>query len=402
MKGTARRGYNHQSDSSAENELKTSEKNIAENVMIVDLLRNDLGRFSQFGSIKVSELFRIEKYESLFQMVSAVQGTLKKKVKLNNIIQNAFPCGSVTGAPKIRTMEIINEIESEERGIYTGSIGLINPKEIIMNVAIRTIKINKNSGQGVMGLGSGIVWDSDPKSEYEEVQLKSRFLTAPLEFFELFETMKLVNGQIIFLNEHISRLKSAADYFLFKFSEKKVRQYLAKIALQNKSLQPITLKLLLDKWGRLRYVISEFKALPKSISVIISDEKIIAMDRFRSFKTTNRKLYDDEYERYVKQRFNEVLFLNEKNEVVEGSRTNLFAKFGKSWLTPPLNCGALPGIYRNYFIQNHQDVTEQNINIEDLANADEIILTNAVRGEIKVHRIYFSPVEFVTVGSKSS
>ncbi len=398
MKGTARRGFNNDSDRNSETGLKTSEKNLAENVMIVDLIRNDLGRFCRFGSIATSELFRIEKYESLFQMVSDVRGTLKKKNKLYDIIQNAFPCGSVTGAPKIRTMEIINDVEKEERGIYTGSIGLITPKEMMLNVAIRTISVNKNSSSGVMGLGSGIVWDSDPKSEYEEVQLKSGFLTEPFEYFEIFETMKFVNGQIMFLNEHIDRMQSAADYFLFKFSKKKVRKYLVNLLTQTNTLQPVKIKLLLNKWGKLSYNILEIKRLPKSFSVIVSGERIISTDRFRYFKTTNRKLYDEEYEKYLSKKFQEVLFINEKDEVVEGSRTNLFTRFGKTWVTPSLNSGALPGIYRNYFIQNHPDVAEEKIKVEDFVKAEEVILTNAVQGEIKVNRIYFSPVEYISFG----
>jgi len=229
MKGTIRRGHNENSDRISETELKTSKKNLAENVMIVDLIRNDLGRICRYGSITVPELFRIEKYESLFQMVSEVQGKLRKKIKIRSIVQNIFPCGSITGAPKIRTMEIINEIEKEKRGIYTGSIGLITSNEIKMNVAIRTITINRNTGDGVMGLGSGIVWDSDSKNEYEELLLKSRFLTEPLDYFEIFETMKYENGEITFLDEHLARMKTAANYFLFKFNEKKIRKQIESV-----------------------------------------------------------------------------------------------------------------------------------------------------------------------------
>ena len=229
MKGTTRRGHNHSLDKIAETDLMKSEKNRAENVMIVDLIRNDFGRICRYGSIKVPELFTIEKYESLFQMVSQVRGKLRKKIKHFEIIQNIFPCGSVTGAPKIRTMEIINEIENNARSIYTGSIGLIKPKEIKMSVAIRTITINKQTGDGIMGLGSGIVWDSNPKSEYEEVLLKSKFLTEPLDYFEIFETMRYENGEIKFIDDHIERMKSAADYFLFKFNEKKIRKQIDKI-----------------------------------------------------------------------------------------------------------------------------------------------------------------------------
>ena len=396
MKGTIRRGFNHDSDTTAENELKRSEKNLAENVMIVDLIRNDLGRICRYGSIKAPKLFKIEKYESLFQMVSEVHGKLRKRTSFKDILTNIFPCGSVTGAPKIRTMEIINEIEKEDRGIYTGSIGLFTPKEIKSNVAIRTISVNKKSGNGIIGLGSGIVWDSDPESEYEEVQLKSKFLTEPLDYFEIFETMKLEFGQIKYFEDHIARMKSAADYFLFKFSEKKVRKYVEQLVVQIEKDQLKKIKLLLNKLGKFRAEISDISKPMKNVSVILSEHKISSTDKFRHFKTTNRKIYDEEYEKYSKQKFREVIFLNEKDEIAEGSRTNVFIKIGNNWLTPSLNSGALPGVYRNYFLQNRPEASEQKLNLADLVKADQVILTNAVQEEIKVSRIYLTSDEFIT------
>ena len=145
---------------------RRSEKNRAENVMIVDLIRNDLGRVSEYGSVKVKNIFEVEKYESVYQMVSTVESKLKKNVKLSDVLKNIYPCGSITGAPKIRTMEIINELEKENRGIYTGSIGLIRKNKITFNVPIRTLTIDKKSNKGEIGLGSGIVWDSIAEEEY--------------------------------------------------------------------------------------------------------------------------------------------------------------------------------------------------------------------------------------------
>ncbi|MCZ7613159.1 MAG: aminotransferase class IV [Ignavibacteriaceae bacterium] len=246
-----------------------------------------------------------------------------------------------------------------------------------------------------MGLGSGIVWESDAKNEFEEVLLKSKFLTEPLDYFEIFETMRLENGSIKFLNDHIARMKSAADYFLFKFREKRMRKFLVELIKSIDPYQHKKIKLFLNKWGQFRSEISDVVKVPKSIRVIFSEKEIHSEDRFRYFKTTNRKLYDDEYDRCIHRKFHEVLFLNEQDKVVEGSRTNLFIRLGKTWLTPPLNSGALPGIYRNYFIQNHPEVLEQEINVADLVKADEVILTNAVQGEIKVSRIYLTQEEFV-------
>ncbi|MCU0415164.1 MAG: aminodeoxychorismate synthase component I [Ignavibacteriaceae bacterium] len=395
MKGTIHRGHNHSSDALSVKELETGEKNRAENVMIVDLIRNDLGRICRYGSVKVPELFQVEKYESLFQMVSKVQGKLRKKIKIREIVQNIFPCGSVTGAPKIRTMEIINEIEKEKRGIYTGSIGVITPKEIKMNVAIRTVAINKKTNDGIMGLGSGIVWDSNPQSEFEEVKLKSKFLTEPLDYFEIFETMRYENGEIKFLDDHLARMKSAADYFLFKFNEKKIRKQLVKTIAEVDKQKPKRIKLSLTKWG-IKIDVSDISKLMKNISIVISHNKIDSTDKFRYFKTTNRKLYDDEYAVYNSKGFYEVLYLNEKDEIAEGSRTNIFIRKDNSWFSPSSHSGALPGVYRNYFINNHPNVAEKNIRVDELISADELILTNALRGEIKVNKLFITSDEYVT------
>jgi len=395
MKGTIRRGHNHSSDALSVKELETGEKNKAENVMIVDLIRNDLGRICHYGSVKAPELFQIDKYESLFQMVSEVEGKLRKKIKMLEIIQNIFPCGSITGAPKIRTMEIINEIEKEKRGIYTGSIGLITPKELKMNVAIRTITINKNTGSGNMGLGSGIVWDSNPQSEYEEVLLKSKFLTEPFDYFEIFETMRYENGEIKFLDQHLARIKSAADYFLFKFNEKKIRKQLIKSVEGIDKQKPKKIKLSLTKWRKIKVELSDIPKSDKNIFAILSQSKIDSTDKFRHFKTTNRKLYDDEYSQYNSKGFYEVLYLNEKDEIAEGSRTNIFLRKGNAWFTPHLDSGALPGIYRNCFIKSNFNVIEKNITVKDLIEADELLLANALRGEVKVNKLFINSDEYI-------
>jgi para-aminobenzoate synthetase / 4-amino-4-deoxychorismate lyase len=396
MKGTIRRGHNHSSDALSVKELEYGEKNRAENVMIVDLIRNDLGRICCYGSVTASELFQIEKYESLFQMVSEVQGKLRKKTKIQDIVQNIFPCGSVTGAPKIRTMEIINESEKEERDIYTGSIGLITPKEIKMNVAIRTITINKKTKDGVMGLGSGIVWDSNPQSEFEEVKLKSKFLTEPLDYFEIFETMRFENGEIKFFNDHLARMKSAANYFLFKFNAKKIRKQLVESMAGIDRQKPKKIKLSLTKWGKIKVDLSDIPKSAKNISAIISQSRIDSTDKFRYFKTTNRKLYDDEYALCNSKGFYEFLYLNEKDEIAEGSRTNIFIRKDDTWFTPNLESGALPGIYRKYFIGKNSEVSEKILKVDDLLSADEVLLTNALRGEVIVQKLYITPDEYIT------
>ena len=222
MKGTIRRGCNIDEDKKKNEALKTSEKNLAENLMIVDLIRNDLGKICEFNSVRTKKLFEVEKYESIYQMVSTIDGRLKKDLKLSDVLKNIFPCGSITGAPKIRTMEIISEIEKSGRGIYTGAIGIITPKKSVFSVAIRTLEIDKKTSTGKIGLGSGIVWDSVARDEFNEVKLKANFLTQANNYFDLFESMLIERNEIFLLNEHLERLKNAADFFLFKFNLKKI------------------------------------------------------------------------------------------------------------------------------------------------------------------------------------
>lgn len=398
MKGTARRGIDLQSDGMIKYNLSLSEKNRAENVMIVDLLRNDLGRISEFGSVEVQKLFDVEKYESLYQMVSSITAKLKKDITFTDIIKNIFPCGSITGAPKIRTMEIINEIEKEPRGCYTGSIGFIHKKKKVFNVAIRTLVINKKSEKGEIGLGSGIVWDSDAKQEYEETLLKSKFLTKPEGIFELFETMLLENGNIALLEDHLSRLKATASYFLFIFDEKeipnKIRKEILKVGNQSKQ----KIKLYLNKWGKVKFEISQALNPPEDIKIIVSDRRVSTGNRFQYFKTTKRKLYETEYSFYSKRGYFDVIYFNEKNELTEGSITNIFIRSGGTILTPPLTSGLLAGVYRKYMLRGDSNIVERTLYFEDLVSAEEIMLTNALKGEIKVNRLYLNQSEYKTIG----
>ncbi|MEE9450638.1 MAG: aminodeoxychorismate synthase component I [Ignavibacteriaceae bacterium] len=388
MKGTVKRGVNNEADLATEHELVNSKKNRAENVMIVDLIRNDLGRIAEYGSVTVLRLFSTEKYESLFQMVSTITAELKKEVTLRTVLKNIFPCGSVTGAPKIRTMEIINELEKEERGIYTGSIGLFNKDEASFNVAIRTLTVNRKTGNGELGIGSGIVWDSEPQKEYEETLLKSKFLTEPENYFDLFETMLAENGKILFLEEHLKRLRLAAEFSLFNFKGKKIRKSLDDKIVELDPGKKFKIKLILNKWGRIKIETSDLPFVAKIVKIIISEKKISTQNKFQYFKTTNRKLYDEEYQKYFAKGFFDVIFLNEKDEVAEGSITNIFIKKGNSWLTPPLTSGILNGIYCSHLLNNN-DIKQKLITIEDLLKADEIKLVNSVRGEIRVNQVYY-------------
>jgi len=402
MKGTARRGVTHGGDETQKFVLTHSEKEKAENLMIVDLLRNDIGRISKFGSVKVENLFDVEKYESLLQMVSTVSGELNDDVDLAGIIKNIFPCGSITGAPKIRTMEIIKELEKEGRGIYTGAIGLLDKVGTTFNVAIRTVVINKKTGKGEIGIGGGIVWDSDAQKEYDEALLKSRFLTSPAGYFKIFETMLVKKNQVIFINEHIERLKNAASFFLFKFDEEKI---ISEILINIESIdgrKDYRYRLSLTKWGELIHQVNEYKKFDSEVKVIISSVQVNSQSQYLYFKTTNRQLYESEYARYLLMGFFDVLFFNEKGELTEGAITNIFVKIGEEIFTPPSKCGLLTGIYRNYYIDTHSNIQRKIISLEDLYNADEIILTNSLRSEIKVDVLYFNEKEFKSFNLKKS
>ena len=394
MKGTLSRGKDIKSDTFRAFELESSEKNRAENVMIVDLVRNDLGRICKYGSVKVDNLFEIEKYESLFQMVSTIGGKLNDNINLENIFKNIFPCGSVTGAPKIRTMEIIKELENEERGIYTGAIGILAKKSSVFNVAIRTIKIDNESGRGEMGLGSGIVWDSESENEYNETLLKSEFLSSPVKPFQLIETLRIEKGSVFLFEEHIERLKKSAHYFIFNFNEKELRDSLLKIVKEKYSKRKYRLRLTLNKWGKFNFEFALIKPLSDFIKVVVSDKKVSSENRFQYFKTTNRKLYNTEYSTCCANGFFDVIFFNEKEELAEGSITNIFIRKDNTWLTPAISSGILAGIYRNYFISGRNDVKETTLSLNDLLNADEVKLVNSIRGEIKVNQLHYSN-EFV-------
>lgn len=400
MKGTSPRGFNLQNDRISQYSLEFSEKEKAENVMIVDLLRNDFGRISKFGSVKVNKLFDIEKYETVFQMVSEIQASLKKGTKFSDIIKNIFPCGSVTGAPKIRTMEIIQELEKEKRNVYTGSIGIFLKDKISFNVAIRTLVIDKKTNKGEIGLGSGIVWDSEPTKEFEEVKLKSKFLTSPQKHFEIFETVLVENCKCVFLEEHLERMKLTAEFFLFKFNEKNILKQIKKSLDTVNDENKYKLKIKLNKYGKISTDIKELLDSSTKIKVIISKSRVRSDDKFQFFKTTNRILYDNELKYYSKQGFFEVIYFNEKNELAEGSFTNIFIKKNNKTITPDLSAGILNGIYRSHFIKLNPEVKETKLSFEDLIKADEVFLTNSVRGVIKVDKIYLNNREYISYSKK--
>jgi para-aminobenzoate synthetase/4-amino-4-deoxychorismate lyase len=385
MKGTLKRKGNPFEDKKLAASLLKDEKNLAENVMIVDLMRNDIGRIANIDSVKVDKLYEVEKYETLYQLTSTVIGELKEK-KLSQIFKNLFPSGSITGAPKIRSMQIIAELEKSPRNLYTGSIGLITNENAIFNIPIRTISIDKKTMQGELGLGSGIVWDSDPENEFEEVLLKGRFITNPLTYFELLETLLFENGNYFLLDYHLNRLKSSVDYFLFKYEEAKIDNALKNISTKFEPNKKYKVRLLLSKWGNTKVELQEITNHKKNAKIILSKIERCDIEKFLYHKTTYRP-WDEELKKANPKGFDEVLFINENDQLLEGAISNIVIENNNKRFTPPLELGILNGCYRQYLLDKDL-CKEKLLTIKDLHTADKVILCNSVRKEISVNEIF--------------
>ena len=378
MKGTARRGADLMEDKQIARWLQNDIKNRSENVMIVDLMRNDLGRICEYGSVRVDQLFAVEKYETLFQMTSEVSGTFRSGVRSSDIFASLFPCGSVTGAPKHRTMEIIQELEGGPRGVYTGAIGFFSPaREAVFSVPIRTVVLENNRGS--MGVGSGIVIDSQAEEEYRECLLKFEFLTRREETFQLLESI-LWNDGYSLLPLHLERMESSAAYFGFNFDRTSIHEALEDVGKRLACGARTKVRVLLERSGAVKVTHTPVAEQTGSGTVTISTIRVSSSDRFLRHKTTRRQLYDRLYEEALRRGDDEVLFLNERNEVTEGAISNVFAEKDGQWFTPPVECGLLPGIYRRHLLETKPAAAERRLLLEDLASADEVYICNAVRG----------------------
>ena len=362
MKGTVRRGRWTEEDEELAHWLQHSAKDKAENIMIVDLLRNDLGKVSLPGSVHVSSLFQPERYETVWQMTSTVEATLRPRTGLMELMSALFPCGSITGAPKIRTMQIIRELEPFPRGVYTGTIGVLFPGgDCIFNVAIRTVVIDKESGVATFGVGGGVTIDSTAAGEYEECLVKSRFLGRKAVEFELFESMLIEDGDIFLLERHLERLRNSAAYFGFQFKEDALRTTLTNIR------SPLAkLKLILSKDGRFT---TETSLLPDRNGVqrvFLATTPVDSSDPFLFHKTTNRAYPHD------------IIFYNERNEVTESGIANIVVRLEDQLFTPPVSCGLLPGTFRAQLLDEGQ-IKERAITVDELKRAAEFFLINSVR-----------------------
>lgn len=377
MKGTIHRGATAREDRQRGEWLTEDSKNRAENLMIVDLLRNDLSRVAEPESVRVPTLFSPERYETLWQMTSTVEARAREDVGVADVLRALFPCGSVTGAPKRRAMQIIRTLEDQPRGVYCGAIGMVKPGgDFVFSVPIRTLEVDA-SGEGRMGIGSGVVWDSKAEEEYEECLLKARFLTNPSPpAFELLETMRSDDRAIALLDLHLARLAASAEYFDFPFDEAEVR---ARLASNGPGLQRI--RLTLSRAGKISLEASPLAEEDLSLrTAVIFPEPAPTNDPFLQHKTTHRPFYDRALAWARQRGADEAILLNERGEVTEGTFTNVWIRRDGRLLTPPAGSGGLPGVFRAHLLASRDDAAEAMLTPEDLARADAVLLSNAVRG----------------------
>jgi len=374
MKGTAPRGRTVDDDGHLAKWLYKSEKNRAENVMIVDMIRNDIGRVSEVGSVDVPHLFQIERYPTLWQMTSTVTGTCHAGI--TEIMTALFPCASITGAPKVSTMQIISALETEPRGIYTGCIGYLAPGRMAQfNVAIRTVVVNRQDNTAGYGVGGGIVWGSETEQEFEEWQTKARILTVRRPEFQLLESILWTRDEGYFLlDRHLKRLSESARYFGFICNLSEIRHELERFSHPNEYDRQ-KIRLVLSKNGS--FVLQNGPVGETGTAFIrLAPGPIDESDLFHYHKTTNRQIYD----RFlpVEPGVDDVLLWNSHGEVTETTVANIVVKKGDKLLTPPVSSGLLGGTFRQELL-DQRVISEAKLTIADLENAEQIYLINSVR-----------------------
>ena len=375
MKGTTKRGLTDQEDLNQAAWLEQDPKNRSENMMIVDLLRNDMNRLSEVGSEHVERLCQVEQYSTVWQMTSTIKSQVRSDVDLVDIFRSLFPCGSITGAPKIATMEIIKNLEPQARGVYCGTIGILLPNgRRIFNVAIRTIQLYK--GQAIYGVGGGITWDSTWESEYREVHQKAAVLYRKQVPFQLITTGKISQNHLLFKEEHIERLRKASRYFAYPFNPEYLRQRIVAECQTCHEEKDYRLKISISKSGDIDFYRQELILLsPAFCQAQLCLQETSLQTPFTYFKTT--------YRPHLTIGKQEKIYHNEKGELLETSIGNLVLQIAGKLYTPPIELGVLPGIYRQHLLEIGQ-VEEKVLTLEELAQAEAIYGCNAVRSLYKL------------------
>ncbi|GGC06445.1 para-aminobenzoate synthase [Oxalicibacterium flavum] len=398
MKGTAPASGDAARDTDVAQVLASDVKNRAENLMIVDLLRNDLGRIAEIGSVQVDRLFEVQRFSSVLQMTSTVHAQLRGGTTLADIFAALYPCGSISGAPKRRTMQIIRELEPQARGIYTGAIGWFDPPadvsapfgDFCLSVPIRTLQLEaegeggrKGVRHGEMGIGAGIVHDSVAADEYAECLLKARFLTGLSCDFRLFETMRATARQVPLLERHLRRLHDSAVFFGFVFDVERLRAELATwcTALPDDGEHRVRLALAQD--GAVELTGAPLLPLALPVGLLLAEETTAADDIFLRHKTTARAVYDRAWRTAEAAGAFDRLFFNERGELTEGGRSSVFVRLDGRWFTPPLQAGLLPGVMRAAVLDDPAwQAAERVLTRDDLRRAEEIMVCNALRGTL--------------------
>lgn len=382
MKGTMKRGKTIEEDIRNKQLLSESIKDQAENLMIVDLLRNDISKIAKKGTVNVPKLFNIESYPTVFQMTSTVSAEIEENVGIIDIFKALFPCGSITGAPKQSTMQIIQELENSPREVYCGSIGYITPnQEALFNVAIRTALIDTEQNTMSYGVGGGITWDSDPEAEYLEAWAKAEILKSLNETnIELLETMKYENGHFFLINNHLNRLNKSAEYFNFSISIKEIEQKLYEYAEENlNQKQAYRVRLLANKRGEIKINSTIIPVINEktNYSFQLAASPINKKNPYYYHKTTFRKMYE-KFQEELGNAF-DILLWNDKEELTEFTMGNLVVKVEGEYWTPPIKSGLLAGTFRQQLI-DEKKIKERIISKSELESVDEIWFINSVRG----------------------
>jgi len=376
MKGTVSRGLTQADDLQQATWLAHSEKNRAENLMIVDMVRNDMGRIANGASVEVPSLFDVEKYPTLWQMTSTVR--CRTKASMVDIFRALFPAASITGAPKVRTMQIIAELESTPRRIYTGTIGFFSPgRGAQFNVVIRTVLVDKLNNMAEYGVGGGIVWDSEKSDEQQECYTKAKILTQTIPDFALVETILWTpEGGYFLLEGHLSRLTNSAAYFSRSIDITTIREKLEGLARELPS-HPQRIRLVVPQGGKPILENHGLVLLPQPYRIRVANKPINSRDPFLYHKTTHRLVYEQALSE--SPGYNDILLWNEREEMTESCIANVVVEMDGRLLTPPVNCGLLLGTYRSHLIEQGK-VTEEIIHVQDLRRCSKIYLINSVRG----------------------
>jgi para-aminobenzoate synthetase / 4-amino-4-deoxychorismate lyase len=395
MKGTARASGDATTDAQQAAALAADPKNRAENLMIVDLLRNDLGRVAQTGSVEVPALFEVQRFGDVLQMTSTVRARVRPGAGLGDVFAALFPCGSITGAPKRRTMQIIRELESTPRGLYTGAVGWIDPPrpgeslgDFCMSVPIRTLWLDAPRNgvrHGEMGVGAGIVFDSEANSEYAECQLKAGFLTGLPNDFELFETIRAsYEDGPRHLEAHLDRIAASCSYFGFALERDAARAAVVDACL---ALGPglHRIRLSVDQGGQPTVQSAPLPPNPaEPVRLLVAEQPTRSDDLFLQHKTSIRSRYDAAWRAAEAKGAFDALFFNERGELTEGGRSNVFVRIGGRWYTPPLSCGLLPGVMRAVMLGAPAwKASERVITREMLEGAEDIVVCNSLRGPLR-------------------